>query len=118
MNRVIVQGGCVLLLPVLTLLGQVSDPPRHPREVEAQGLMVKRSEITGTDPAADLGVARYWVVEKGKDVWALLVEVRGVNAAGSENVRVARYRDAGVPSTVPAEIASAASRPIWSWRWN
>lgn len=35
------------------------------------------------------------------------LDIRGVNAAGSENVRVARYRDAGVPSTIPAEIASA-----------
>ena len=35
------------------------------------------------------------------------LDVRGVNAAGTENVRVARYRDAGVPSTVPAEIAAA-----------
>jgi hypothetical protein len=35
------------------------------------------------------------------------LDVRGVNAAGTENVRVARYRDAGLPSTIPAEIASA-----------
>jgi mannose-6-phosphate isomerase-like protein (cupin superfamily) len=77
MKRVIVHGGYVLLLPVLTLLGQVSDPPQHPQEVEAEGLMVKRSEITGTDPVADLGVARYWAVEKGQDVWSLLVEVSG-----------------------------------------
>ena len=39
--------------------------------------MVKRSEIMRTDPVADLGVARYWAVEKGKDVWSLLVEVNG-----------------------------------------
>jgi mannose-6-phosphate isomerase-like protein (cupin superfamily) len=77
MKRVIVHGGYVLLLPVLTLLGQVSDPPQHPQEVEAEGLMVKRSEITGTAPVADLGVARYWAVEKGQDVWSLLVEVSG-----------------------------------------
>lgn len=77
MKRVILLGGCVLLLPVLNLLGQVADPPKHPREVEAEGLMVKRSEITQTAPVADLGVARYWAVEKGKDVWSLLVEVGG-----------------------------------------
>ena len=35
------------------------------------------------------------------------LDVRGVNAYGDENVRVARYRDAGVPSSVPAEIAAA-----------
>lgn len=69
--------GCVVLLPVLNVLGQVPAPPRHPREVEGKGLMVKRSEITGTAPVADLGVARYWAVEKGKDVWSLLVEVGG-----------------------------------------
>jgi len=37
------------------------------------------------------------------------LDVRGANAAGTENVRVARYRDAGLPSTVPAEIATALS---------
>jgi hypothetical protein len=35
------------------------------------------------------------------------LDVRGVSSYGSENVRVARYRDAGIPSSVPAEIASA-----------
>jgi hypothetical protein len=35
------------------------------------------------------------------------LDVRGVNAGGSENVRVARYRDAGLPSVVPAEVAAA-----------
>src|SRR5215212_10579155 len=35
------------------------------------------------------------------------LDVRGVSSYGSENVRVARYRDAGLPSSVPAEIASA-----------
>lgn len=35
------------------------------------------------------------------------LDVRGVNAAGTENVRVARYRDAGLPSTIPTEIATA-----------
>ncbi|MEO6525502.1 MAG: hypothetical protein ABIP93_02645 [Gemmatimonadaceae bacterium] len=35
------------------------------------------------------------------------LDVRGVSAYGDENVRIARYRDVGIPSTVPAEIASA-----------
>src|SRR5215203_300782 len=35
------------------------------------------------------------------------LDVRGVSSYGDVNVRVARYRDAGIPSTVPAEIASA-----------
>ena len=35
------------------------------------------------------------------------LDVRGVSSYGSENVRVARYRDAGIPASVPAEIASA-----------
>jgi mannose-6-phosphate isomerase-like protein (cupin superfamily) len=77
MSRIITQVGCAVLLPLFALVGQAHDPPRHPREVEAEGLMVKRSEIIGTDPVADLGVARYWAVEKGEDVWSLLVEVSG-----------------------------------------
>src|SRR5436190_2597818 len=35
------------------------------------------------------------------------LDVRGVASYGSENVRVARYRDVGITSSVPAEIASA-----------
>src|SRR5215203_571037 len=35
------------------------------------------------------------------------LDVRGVSSYGDVNVRVARYRDAGIPSTLPAEIASA-----------
>jgi hypothetical protein len=35
------------------------------------------------------------------------LDVRGMSSYGSQNVRVARYRDAGIPATVPAEIASA-----------
>ncbi|HET9797866.1 MAG TPA: hypothetical protein VFP90_07755, partial [Gemmatimonadaceae bacterium] len=35
------------------------------------------------------------------------LDVRGVSSEGAENVRVARYRDAGIPSAAPAEIASA-----------
>jgi quercetin dioxygenase-like cupin family protein len=51
--------------------------PKHPDEVEAEGLMVKRSEIVKKEPVADLGVARYWAVEKGKEVTCLFVEVTG-----------------------------------------
>jgi hypothetical protein len=35
------------------------------------------------------------------------LDVRGVSSYGSENVRVARYRDAGIPASIPAEIANA-----------
>jgi hypothetical protein len=35
------------------------------------------------------------------------LDVRGLSSDGSQNVRIARYRDAGIPATVPAEIASA-----------
>ena len=35
------------------------------------------------------------------------LDVRGVSSYGNQNVRVARYRDAGIPASVPAEIASA-----------
>jgi len=35
------------------------------------------------------------------------LDVRGVSSYGDMNVRVARYRDAGIPSGVSAEIASA-----------
>ena len=35
------------------------------------------------------------------------LDVRGVSSYGDVNVRVARYRDAGIPSGVPADIASA-----------
>ena len=34
------------------------------------------------------------------------LDVHGVSSYGSENVRVARYRDAGIPASVPAEIAN------------
>ena len=67
--------GVVALLPLVSV--RADQPPKHPREVEAEGLMVRKSEITVTAPVADLGVARYWAVEKGKDVWSLLVEVSG-----------------------------------------
>ncbi|MEP6731084.1 MAG: hypothetical protein ABJE10_10625 [bacterium] len=35
------------------------------------------------------------------------IDVRNVVAGGGDNVRVARYHDAGVPSSVPADIAAA-----------
>jgi hypothetical protein len=35
------------------------------------------------------------------------IDVRNVKAYGDDNVRVARYRDVGVPSTVPTDIAAA-----------
>ena len=35
------------------------------------------------------------------------LDVRGVSSYGSEGVRVARYRDAGIPASVPVEIATA-----------
>jgi hypothetical protein len=34
------------------------------------------------------------------------LDVRGVSSYGSTNVRVARYRDAGIPASVPVEIAN------------
>ena len=34
------------------------------------------------------------------------LDVRGASSYGSTDVRVARYRDAGIPASVPAEIAS------------
>ena len=35
------------------------------------------------------------------------LDVHGVSSYGSENVRVARYRDAGIPASIPAEVANA-----------
>jgi hypothetical protein len=35
------------------------------------------------------------------------LDVRGVTSYGDMNVRVARYRDAGIPSALPTELASA-----------
>jgi hypothetical protein len=43
------------------------------------------------------------------------LDIQGIVAGEGENVRVARYHDAGVPSVVPAEIASAlAGRGVLS----
>ena len=75
MNRYLPVAAFVIALPLLSAWAE--SPPKHPKEIEAEGLMVSRSEITKTDPVADLGVARYWAVEKSKDVWSLLVEVNG-----------------------------------------
>jgi hypothetical protein len=35
------------------------------------------------------------------------LDVRGVSSYGTQSVRVARYREAGVPASLPAEVASA-----------
>jgi len=35
------------------------------------------------------------------------LDVHGVSSYGSENVRVARYRDAGIPASIPADVANA-----------
>jgi hypothetical protein len=35
------------------------------------------------------------------------LDVQGVTTGGGDNLRVARYRDAGVPASVPADIAAA-----------
>ena len=35
------------------------------------------------------------------------LDIHNVKSYGSDNVRVARYRDAGIPATLPAQIASA-----------
>ncbi len=63
---------------------QISVAPAHPpaesnapMEAHAEGLMVKRSAIMKTRPVADLGVARYWIMEKKPDVMCLLAEVSG-----------------------------------------
>lgn len=53
------------------------------------GMRSSASSILGMTPSGD------WI------------DVRGVSAGEGENVRVARYRDVGLPSTVPAEIADA-----------
>jgi quercetin dioxygenase-like cupin family protein len=65
---------------VLFATGGMAKPPassNQPMEVHDDGLMVKRSEIIKSDPVADLGVARYWAVEKKNDVMCLFVEVSG-----------------------------------------
>ncbi len=75
MKSLMFAAGAVALLSLAPVLGD--PPPKHAKESGAEGMMVRRAEITKTVPVADLGVARYWAVEKGKDVWSLLVEVSG-----------------------------------------
>jgi quercetin dioxygenase-like cupin family protein len=66
-----------LAVTSVVIAGERAVPPRHPDESEQHGLMVQRSKLMKTKPIADLGVARYWAVEKKKDVMSLLVEVNG-----------------------------------------
>jgi quercetin dioxygenase-like cupin family protein len=66
-----------VFLASVSVAAEKPAPPRHPDESEQHGLMVQRSELMKTTPIADLGVARYWAVEKKKDVMSLLVEVNG-----------------------------------------
>lgn len=82
MKPLLYGAGVLALLPLMSVLAdhpskQPNQPPKHEKEVEEPGLMVSRSEAMKKEPVADLGVARYWAVEKGKDVWSLLVEVSG-----------------------------------------
>lgn len=67
--------GLVLLLAILNAWAQ--QPHVRPSGEEKPGLMVRRGEVMKTAPIADLGVARYWAVEKRPDVMSLLVEVDG-----------------------------------------
>jgi mannose-6-phosphate isomerase-like protein (cupin superfamily) len=75
-RNILFVGGAVVLCVVM---GAVEPPgPADPaKEVHQEGLMVKRSAILKTEPVADLGVARYWAVEKKKDVMCLLAEISG-----------------------------------------
>ena len=84
MKPLLVVAGFLALLPLVSVVADPpkhekasGQPPKHEKEVEEPGLMVSRSEVMKKDPVADLGVARYWAVAKGKDVWSLLVEVNG-----------------------------------------
>lgn len=76
MKRSLMFIGVIFLLPLL-LRAEPPVPPKHPQEVEEEGLMVRRADVMKAEPVADLGVARYWAVEKKKDVMCLLVEVSG-----------------------------------------
>jgi len=69
--------GLAILGLAITAYSQPTSSTPMPMEVHEEGLMVKRSEILKTEPVADLGVARYWAVEKKKDVMCLFVEVSG-----------------------------------------
>ena len=69
--------GAAVLLSVFRAFAQQPLPPNQTKESHEEGLMVKRSEIMKAEPVADLGVARYWAVEKKNDVMCLLAEVSG-----------------------------------------
>jgi quercetin dioxygenase-like cupin family protein len=69
--------GMAILGLEFTAYSQTTSPTSKLAEVHEEGLMVKRSAILKTEPVADLGVARYWAVEKKKDVMCLFVEVSG-----------------------------------------
>lgn len=69
--------GVIALTTYLVSTADTKAPPKHPEEVSAHGVMVKRSELVQKKPDSDLGVARIWVVEKKADVQCLLVEVSG-----------------------------------------
>src|SRR5437773_5901733 len=77
MKRLSLVAGVIALLPLSSMPAAAPQPAKHSKEVEAEGLMVKRAEIIKTEPVADLGVARYWAVEKKNDVMSLFVEVNG-----------------------------------------
>src|ERR1700736_6441535 len=69
--------GVMALTTYLVSTADTKAPSKHPEEVSAHGVMVKRSELVQKKPDSDLGVARIWVVEKKADVQCLLVEVSG-----------------------------------------
>src|SRR5947209_4532099 len=75
MRRSLALAGAAVLLCACPV--GAGGPPQHPGEVMAGGVMVKRSELLRRPPAADLGVARFWVVEKKKGVQCLFAEVSG-----------------------------------------
>lgn len=77
MKPFLLAAAAVASLPFFLVQADSPMPPKHPQEVQAEGLMVKRSEVMKSEPVADLGVARYWAVEKKHDVMSLLVEVNG-----------------------------------------
>ncbi|HWY88265.1 MAG TPA: cupin domain-containing protein [Gemmataceae bacterium] len=77
MKMLTVVTGILLLVPLLSSMADSPVPPNHPTEMEGGGMMVRRSDVMKTEPVADLGVARYWAVEKKNDVMCLLAEVSG-----------------------------------------
>lgn len=77
MKRIVLFAVALLLFGYAASAKDAASPPKHPDEVAAEGLMLKRSEIVQKTPIVDLGVGRVWVVEKSKDVQCLFVEVSG-----------------------------------------